>query len=273
MMNSFATASRASTRNGLFRSEGLRGRDKPPASMAARPGASACACGGGCPRCQAGGGARLASEPDRAGASAQAEEQAQGDDHDIGGPDAGIADAGVPDAGVPAPSPTPSPASPPAPAAVSPTVSATTRTGPTFGNCRAFNWIVDWSTTGRSGFIVQEITNTNTITACNGSAQPSPSTPHYWEAWSVDAAGVVSGGDQWSRVARPNTTGSWAMDGSASFVSTLDPASHFSTTAVPDANGLMATTTAPGNLVNPGYGRNKSDTWDCCSGHNTHTAR
>ena len=257
MMTSVAAAAPASTRKGLFPPESLRKRDRPPASGSPRQGASNCACGGSCPRCQAGA-AKLALDKEGGGAPALTEEGAEGADYDIGGPDAGV------------PTPAPVPATP-APVA-SPTVTATTRTGPTFGNCRAFSWVVDWSTTGRSGFIVQEITNTNTINACDGTAQPAPSTPHYWEAWSVDAAGVVASGDQWTRAARPNTTGSWAMRGSASFVSTLDPAAGFSTTAVPDANGLMATTTAPGNLTNPAFTRNKADSWDCCNGHNTHTS-
>jgi hypothetical protein len=201
---------------------------------------------------------------DRSGAIAVADQEAPGAEHDISGPDAGT----------PAPAPAPAPApSPPAAAPAAPAVTSTTTSGPTFGNCRAFDWVVDWSTTGRSGFIVQEITNSGSITACDGTAQPLPNTPHFWESWPVDAAGVVGdgGGDQWTRVARPNTTGSWSLRGAASFVSTLDPACHWSRSAVPDTNGLMATTTAPGNLTNPNLTRSKSSSWDCCNGHNTHT--
>jgi hypothetical protein len=249
MMSSVAAAP-ASTRKGLFPQDSVRRRDGPPASASPRQGASSCACGGSCPRCRAGA-AKLAVDKEIGGAPSLVEDGVEGLDHDIGGPDAGV------------PTPVPAPAAP--------TVTATTRTGPTYGSCRAFSWVVDWATTGRSGFIVQEITNTNTINGCDGTAQAAPSTPHYWEAWSVDSTGAVASGDQWVRAARPSTTGSWAMSGSASFVTTLDPAAHFSTTAVPDANGLMATTTAPGNLTNPAYTRSVSDSWDCCNGHNTHT--
>lgn len=151
-------------------------------------------------------------------------------------------------------------------------VTATTRTGPTYGSCRNFNWVVDWSTTGTNGWIVQEITNSGAITGCDGSSQPAPNTPHYWEAWAVDATGKVGdgGADLWFRAGRPSTKGNWSMDGAAGFASNLDPAAGFSRTAVPDANGLMATTKAPSNLFPATAVRHRAGVWDCCPPNNFH---
>ncbi|WP_437993258.1 hypothetical protein [Sorangium sp. So ce145] len=152
------------------------------------------------------------------------------------------------------------------------TVSASTTTGPTFGSCRAFDWIEDWSTTGRNGFIVQEITNTGSITRCDGTSMTPPNTPHYWEAWPVDAAGVVGdgGADLWHRATRPGTRGRWSMTGNVGFVGALDPAAGFSRTGVPDANGLLSTRTDPTNLYISTLTRRKSGEWNCCDGNNFH---
>jgi Domain of unknown function (DUF4157) len=152
------------------------------------------------------------------------------------------------------------------------TVTDTTTTGPTYGSCRNFNWVVNWSTTGKNGWIVQEITNSGAITGCDGSSKPVPNTPHFWEAWPVDASGTVGdgGGDLWFRAGRPNTKGNWSLSGAAGFVNSLDPAAGFSRTAVADANGLMATKTAPTNLFQATDVRHKAGVWDCCPPNNFH---
>lgn len=206
----------------------------PRSSPAARDGGGAtstCACGGGCPDC---------SKPRDMGGAPQPDDELPM--HDIGG----FGDlVGPPQF----------------------TVGAATRTGPTWSSCRGFNWIVDWSTDGRDGFILQEIINGNGITDCaDGSSVPAPSTPHYWEAWPVDASGTIGdgGADQWSRGQRPGTRGFWTMTGHVGFVSALDPAAGFSRTAVPDANGLLATTTEPTGMFQATLHRFRGGVWDCC---------
>ena len=152
------------------------------------------------------------------------------------------------------------------------TVSAATSAGPTFSSCRGYNLVQDWSTTGRNGFIIQEVTNSGSITKCDGTSVTPPNTPHYWEAWSVDGSGAVGdgGADLWFRASRPGTRGSWAMDGNVGFVDALDPAAGFSRTAVPDANGLLATTTDPNNLYPATLTRHRAGEWNCCGGENFH---
>lgn len=154
-------------------------------------------------------------------------------------------------------------------------VTATTTVGPTFGTCRRFNWVVDWSTSLRSGFIVQEIQNTNTINDCTGAAQPAPSTPLYWEAWPVDANGVVGdgGSDTWSRARRPGTTGTWGMRGRVYTVLRLDPAAGFVAGGVPDAGILQSTVTRPTNLGPEVLTRRAGGEWDCCTAPFFHRAR
>ena len=154
-------------------------------------------------------------------------------------------------------------------------VTATTTAGPTFGTCRRFNWVIDWSTSLRSGFIVQEIQNTNTINDCTGAAQAAPSTPLYWEAWPVDANGIVgdTGSDTWSRARRPGTTGTWGMRGRVYTVLRLDPAAGFVAGAVPDAGILRSTVVRPTNLGPEVLTRRAGGQWDCCTAPFFHRAR
>jgi Putative peptidoglycan binding domain len=91
-----------------------------------------------------------------------------------------------------------------------------------------FQWDVNFSTSLRNGWIVQEITNTWVNNDAAGNAIPAGApTPHYWEAWWVDGSGHVlvplaisadrkrataSGApliasDLWRRDANANTTG------------------------------------------------------------------
>ncbi len=231
-----------------------------------------CACGGGCPRCADAAGARFgaptpavwptaesrstaesrpAAEPevqDRSGAPSAVEGDGEAADWDIAGGFGSL--TGPPQF----------------------TVSASTRTGPTYNSCRGFSWVVDWATTGRNGFIVQEITNSGSITRCDGTTMTPPNTPHFWEAWPVDGTGAVGdgGGDLWFRAPRPGTRGSWTLSSNVGFAAALDPAAGFSRTAVPDANGLLATTTDPNNLYPATLTRRKTGVWDCCAGNNYH---
>jgi hypothetical protein len=223
-----------------------------------------CTCGGTCPACtEAAGPASLQlsgsdhAVAEAAGAPGPAEE------HDIAsGRDGGQA---------PAPAQTAPPvAGWPAPVT---SITATTTAGPTWGQCRAFLWDVDWSTAGRNGFIVQEINNGGRITNCaDGTAVPAPFTPRYWEAWAVDANGNVGdgGADRWSRAQFNNTSGMWTMSGRAHFVAALDPAAGFSRTAVPDANGLLATTTQPSGLPAISLSRVAMGVWNCCGTKREH---
>ncbi|MBE2241164.1 MAG: hypothetical protein IAE86_00290 [Burkholderiaceae bacterium] len=199
-------------------------------------GHGACACGGGCPACKGN-----AERRDGAGAPNPDDELPA---RDIGG----FGDlVGPPQF----------------------SVTAATRTGPTWSSCRGFNLIEDWSTDGRDGFILQEIVNANSITNCaDGSSVAAPSTPRYWEAWPVDASGNIGdgGADQWSRAQFPGTQGFWSMTGHVGFVPALDSAAGFSRTAVPDANGLLATTTEPTGLYMATLHRFRGGIWNCCTG-------
>lgn len=154
-------------------------------------------------------------------------------------------------------------------------VTAVTTTGPTFGPCRRFNWVIDWETSLRSGFIVQEIINDNDIRDCTGAVQAAPSTPHYWEAWPVDAHGTVgdTGSDTWARARRNGTRGTWGMRSRVYTVLRLDPAAGFAAGGVPDAGILRSTVTRPTNLGPEVLTRRAGGRWDCCTAPFFHRAR
>ncbi len=152
----------------------------------------------------------------------------------------------------------------------------TNSVGPTYTPCGRFEWWAAFTTSGRNGFLVQEITNNYQVQSCAGAPIPNPHpTPHYYEAWQVDAAGNVTpfgpGNDRWSRPARPNTRGSWSMVGKVHWAANLDPAAGFAPGNVADAGLLRSTLTRPTNIANPILTRFKGGTWDCCGGNNTHT--
>lgn len=125
--------------------------------------------------------------------------------------------------------------------------------GPTWNNNGNFDWGVMFNVTGgQAGWVVQEITNTFRATdAMGNNVVPAP-IPHYWEAWSVDAAGNIDpnfvdarGCDDWIRPDRgANTEGHWSMEGTVYFTTT-DPATQgFVAGGVANAGGLLATTAA-----------------------------
>jgi len=146
---------------------------------------------------------------------------------------------------------------------------------PDWRHCREFNYVVNWSTDVRDGYILQECFNADTITRCDGTNVPAPNTPHYWEAWYVDASGAISDGnaDTWYRAPRPNTKGRWTFDSNVFTVGSLDPAWGFVRGAVGTAGGLLSTTTGPSHddLFQPSLTRHFGGVWDCCNGNDTHT--
>jgi hypothetical protein len=127
-----------------------------------------------------------------------------------------------------------------------------------------FQWDVNFSTSLRNGWIVQEITNTwvNNDAAGNAIAAGAP-TPHYWEAWWVDGSGQVliplaisadrkrataSGqplvaSDLWRRQANANTTGNWRM--AARLFTTKTLPAVLAIGGVPDAIALPSSAAAP----------------------------
>lgn len=158
-------------------------------------------------------------------------------------------------------------------------VGLTTTTPVTYGDCRNFNTVVSWNTGLRNGFIIQECLNADSITRCaDGASVPAPNTPHYWEAWEVDAAGGISDGnaDTWFRGGRPGTSGWWTFDSNVfAHAGALDPAWGFTRGGVATAGGLLATTTGPSRdqLYQPSTTRHHGGTWSCCGPVKTHVPR
>jgi hypothetical protein len=158
------------------------------------------------------------------------------------------------------------------------TIGTTTVTGPTWGNHGQFNWEVGFTTSGKSGWIVQEITATRTGTTSSG-AVAAPATPHYWEAWAVDGSSKVTPAhgavnDIWSRRAwGAGSKGEWTMGGKVHFTTT-DPATQgFTAGAVPEAGILLSTTTAPSGLGDVKLTRSANGKWDSTGAAPTHTGK
>lgn len=176
----------------------------------------------------------------------------------------------------PAPAPA---ATPPTPAPPTPvTVSSTTNSGPTWGNHGHFDWRVGFTTSGRSGWLVQEIINTYSGTDSSGTAiNTSSVVPHYWEAWAVDSTGKVTpavgaNNDYWIRPGRgTGSKGNWSMKGNVHFTTT-DPATQgFTPGGVSNAGILLSTTTAPTGLGSVLLARQANGVWDSTGATPTHT--
>ncbi len=151
--------------------------------------------------------------------------------------------------------------------------SKTKAPGATWKKYGAFNWDVSFSTTGRNGWIVQEITNTWQLKNAKGTAiKFALVTPHYWEAWKVDGAGrvtpKVSGyNDRWNQ---PNLNtigavkGAWSTRGKLHFTK-KDPATqgfkrnNLATNAGPR---LLSSTTAPAGIGSVRLSRSAWGVWD-----------
>ncbi len=157
-------------------------------------------------------------------------------------------------------------------------VNATTTAAAAWGNHGQFSWQVGFTTTGTSGWIVQEVVNTYRAQDAAGAdlvgARP---TAQYWEAWAVDAAGAITpsaGGthDFWLRPGRgASTQGHWSMRGKVYFTTT-DPATQgFTPGGVPDAGILLSTTAAPAGLGIARLHRYAQGTWDSTGAAPTHT--
>jgi hypothetical protein len=162
-------------------------------------------------------------------------------------------------------------------------ISSTTNAGPTWNNHGACVWHVGFNTTGRSGWIVQDIVNNWRAKDAAGSAVPSPLTPHFLEAWAVDAAGNVTpsvgaDNDYWDNPDLKATTGAveghWATKGKLYFTTT-DPATQGFIRHNPATNAgmLLSSTAAPAGL---GIGiarlhRYAQGTWDSTGAVPTHT--
>lgn len=160
-------------------------------------------------------------------------------------------------------------------------ISSSTNTGPTWNNHGAFDWQVGFNTTGRNGWIIQEVVNTWRAEDATGTAIGNPFTPHYWEAWAVDGAGNVTPSigatnDFWTN---PNfnatlsaVEGHWATTGHLYFTAT-DPATVGFVANNPATNAgiLLSTTSAPSGLGIARLHRYAQGTWDSTGATPTHT--
>jgi hypothetical protein len=181
----------------------------------------------------------------------------------------------TPPTGTPSTPPTTPPSTPP----TATTIGTTNQAGPTWAPHGSFTWDVGFTTTGRSGWIVQEIVNTLTGTNSTGTINTSGMVPHYWEAWAVDGAGVVSpsGGtinDMWRRPSwGAGSKGNWSMTGNCSFTTT-DPGAHGLTPGgVSNAGILLSGTSAPPDLGSVRLARHADGAWDSTVTTPTHVGR
>jgi hypothetical protein len=151
--------------------------------------------------------------------------------------------------------------------------------GPTF-----FQWDVNFSTSLRNGWIVQELVNRWNPTTCGGAAIPEVFTPHYWEAWWVDGAGNVLvptainaartqptasvapalAHDLWRLPSDAPSSGNWST--TAELFTCLRLPAGFAAGNVPDAGDLPSTAAA---LNSDDLGlveaqRSAGGRWNCC---------
>ncbi len=154
-------------------------------------------------------------------------------------------------------------------------ISSTTNTGPTWRNRGAFNWQVGFTTSGRNGWIVQEITNEERAEDAEGlDVIEVPVSPHYWEAWAVDGEGAVTpandvNNDYWTNP--PYASGShghWSTFASLYFTTT-NPATQGFTRRNPHTNAgdLLSSTSAPAGLGMARLFRYAQGTWDSTGTH------
>jgi hypothetical protein len=161
----------------------------------------------------------------------------------------------------------------PAPAS-SPTLVALEDWGPeTRRSCdNIFRWRVRWSTTGRDGYIVQEIKRARHMWQCTKGKQRTGAEitlageppGHFWEAWRVEADGSMSPSneDSWILTTLPNTEGNWNISGNAYWTHTLDPAAGFQVQKWDP--GQLATLKQPNGLGSALVSRDKQGTFNCC---------
>lgn len=150
-------------------------------------------------------------------------------------------------------------------------ISQTTTGGPTFGPQGASMYHVGFNTTGRTGWIVQKVDNSLNGTDSTGAALTPASiglTPHYYEAWQVDAAGAVTpsvGGtnDMWDQgPIGAGSKGHWSTTASLYWVPGAATPGGMAAGAVPSAGILVSSTAAPPGLGVARLHRYAHATWD-----------
>jgi hypothetical protein len=148
-------------------------------------------------------------------------------------------------------------------------ISSTTNSAATWNNHGHFDWRVGFSTTGKNGWIVQEIENTYRAQDNTGNSVVPAYTPKYYEAWAVNASSAVTPGDAagnndyWIRPGRgPNTKGHWSMRGKVYFTTTDPTTQGFTGGGVPDAGILLSTTAKPSGLGVARLHRYAQGHWD-----------
>jgi hypothetical protein len=147
-------------------------------------------------------------------------------------------------------------------------ISSTDVTAATWSPNGNFQWDVGFSTTGTSGWIVQEIVNTYRAEDNTGASVVPAHTPHYWEAWAVDASSTISPSvgainDMWSRPdLGANTKGHWSMRGKVHFTTTDPTTQGFAAGNAPDAGILLSSTAEPAGLGIARLHRYAQGTWD-----------
>jgi hypothetical protein len=110
--------------------------------------------------------------------------------------------------------------SPATPAGSTVTISTPDVIAQQFTDCEVgfpqFVWKIKWITSGRSGFLVQEVVSRIRIFHCQSGASidnPLPFTPRYWEVWTVDSFGNMAptSDDTWTRHGFANSKGEWSV--------------------------------------------------------------
>jgi len=150
-------------------------------------------------------------------------------------------------------------------------ITQTTTGGPTFGPQGASMYHVGFHTTGRTGWIVQKVDNTLNGTDSTGAALTPTSiglTPHYYEAWQVDATGAVTpavGGtnDMWDQgPIGAGSKGHWSTTAALYWVPGAATPAGMAASAVPSAGILVSSTAAPPGLGIARLHRYAHATWD-----------
>jgi hypothetical protein len=153
-----------------------------------------------------------------------------------------------------------------------------------------FQWDVNFNTSLRNGWLIQEIVNTRTRSRCDGTAIAETLTPRYWEAWWVDGSGDVRlptainasrtaasasvatapADDLWRRASAAPSQGNWRMR--ANLFTALRLPNGFAVGNVADALALPSTAAAPGSdeLGIVEASRGAAGRWNCCGPAATH---
>lgn len=151
-------------------------------------------------------------------------------------------------------------------------ISTKTTKGPTWNSHGAFVWHVGFNTTGRNGWIIQDVVNTWRAKDARSKAVASPLTPHFLEAWAVDSAGKVTpsigkDNDYWDNPNLKTTYG--AVEGHLAtraklYFTKTNPATQgfIKNNPATNAAGLLSSTIAPTGLGIVRLYRYAQSTWD-----------